>query len=311
MLFIYQSRENNLRSIEAIEKNCWINLINPTEAELQQVIAATGLDETFLKYPLDDEEIPRAEVEEDQAMIIIHTPLRVDDDIIYDTIPLGIVLNHDYIVTISLYDLNLLEEFMSTRIKDLATFKKTRFIFHLLQRKTTLFLRYLRDINLRMEKMEDEINRSMKNKDLLYLLNLQKTLVYFSTSLRYNARVMNRLMRGKTVKMYEEDEDLLEDVIIENTQAIEMADIYSDIAASTMNSFASLISNNLSDTMKLLTGITIILSIPTMIASFWGMNVAVPFGNALSVFASFGIILIFALIACIVSIVLLRKKDMF
>lgn len=310
MIFIYRTIDNTLQCRDRIEKDCWINLVNPTEAELNMVAEETGLEYDLLKYPLDDEEIPRVEIEDDQAMIIVHAPIRTDDDIIYDTIPFGMILNDDYIVTVCLEDINLLEEFSLSRTKGIATFKKTRFIFHTLNRKTTLFIRYLRDINRRTEEMEKELSNTLRNKDLLYLRNLQKSLVYFSTSLRYNAKVMNRLIRGKTVKMYEEDEDLLEDVIIENSQAIEMAEIYSNITKSTMDSFSSMISNNLSGTMKLLTAITIILSIPTMIASFWGMNVNVPFGNSAGMLG-FGIILGAALLVCVFTIILLKKKDMF
>ena len=309
MIFIYRTIDNKLQCRDEIEKDCWINLVNPTEAEINRVAAETGLDYDFLKYPLDDEEIPRVEVEDDQAMIIIHVPIRTDDDIIYDTIPLGMILNDDYIVTVCLEDTNLLEEFNLSRIKGIATFKKTRFIFHTLNRKTMLFLRYLRDINRRAEKMEDELTKSMKNRELLALLNFQKSLTYFSTSLRYNAKVMNRLLRGKTIKMYEEDVDLLEDVIIENSQAIEMAEIYGNITKSTTDAFSSMISNNLSTTMKLLTSITIILAIPTMITSFWGMNVNVPFENTGSFFG-FGIILLAAIVVCGLCIFLLKKKDM-
>ncbi|MDO4732169.1 MAG: magnesium transporter CorA family protein [Bacillota bacterium] len=308
MIFIYRTVDNKLICPDIIEKDCWINLVNPTEAELRRVSQETGLDYDFLKYPLDDEEIPRVETEEDQSMIIIHAPIVTEDDIIYDTIPLGMVSNDDYIVTICLEDLNLMEEFSSSRIKGIATFKKTRFIFHTLSRKTTLFLKYLRDINRRTEEMEHELSHSMKNKELLSLLNLQKSLVYFSTSLRYNAKVMNRLIRGKTIKMYEEDVDLLEDVIIENSQAIEMAEIYSNITTSSMNAFASLISNNLSVTMKLLTSITIILAIPTMIASFWGMNVTVPFQYS----GPLGFLWLAIIMAgtCLATILILKKKDM-
>lgn len=309
MIFIYRTIDNKLQCRDEIEKDCWINLVNPTEAEINRVAAETGLDYDFLKYPLDDEEIPRVEVEDDQAMIIIHVPIRTDDDIIYGTIPLGMILNDDYIVTVCLEDTNLLEEFNLSRIKGIATFKKTRFIFHTLNRKTMLFLRYLRDINRRAEKMEDELTKSMKNRELLALLNFQKSLTYFSTSLRYNAKVMNRLLRGKTIKMYEEDVDLLEDVIIENSQAIEMAEIYGNITKSTTDAFSSMISNNLSTTMKLLTSITIILAIPTMITSFWGMNVNVPFENTGS-FIGFGIILLAAIVVCGLCIFLLKKKDM-
>ncbi len=309
MIFIYRTVDDRLICPDTIEKDCWINLVHPTEAELRQVSEATGLDYDFLKYPLDDEEIPRVEVDEDQCMIIIHVPIITDDDIIYDTIPLGIVTNDDYIITVCLEDLNLMEEFTKSRIKGIATFKKTRFIFHTLNRKTNVFLKYLRDINRRTEKIENELSHTMKNKDLLSLLSLQKSLVYFSTSLHYNAKVMNRLSRGKLIKMYEEDEDLLEDVIIENTQAIEMTEIYRNITQSTMDAFSSLISNNLSLTMKLLTSITIILAIPTMISGFFGMNVSLPFTEM--GMGGFFLVLGICLLVCIASIFLLKRKDMF
>ncbi len=308
MLFIYQTLEEQLLCRDEIYKGCWINLINPTEAELQTVAQKTGLEYDFLRYPLDDEEIPRVEAEDDQVMIIINVPMYYpNSDVFYDTIPLGIILNEDYLVTVCLEDVDLLQEFSSTRIKGMATFKKTRFIFHLLHRKTTIFLKYLRDIHRRNEEIENSLHKSMKNKDLVYLLNLQKSLVYFGTSLRYNAKVMNRLMRGKAIKMYEEDEDLLEDVIVENTQAIEMADIYSNILAGSMEAFASLISNNLNIILKFLTAITIVLAIPTMVASFWGMNVNVPFQSH-----AFGFLFVtvIALIACIIVIILLNKRNM-
>lgn len=308
MIFIYRSVDNKLICPNEIEKDCWINLVNPTEAELRRVSAETGLDYDFLKYPLDDEEIPRLETEEDQSMIIIHAPIITEDDIIYDTIPLGMVSNDDYIVTVCLEDLNLMEEFSSSRIKGIATFKKTRFIVHTLNRKTTLFLKYLRDINRRTEQIEGELSHTMKNNELMYLLNLQKSLVYFSTSLRYNSKVMNRLIRGKTIKMYEEDVDLLEDVLIENAQAIEMAEIYSNITSSSMSAFASLISNNLSVTMKLLTSITIILAIPTMISGFWGMNVTVPFQFSGPI--GFLWTCLIMVVTSVAAILILKHKDM-
>ena len=308
MIFIYRTDNDKLSCPDVIEKDCWINLVNPTEIELRNVSKETGLDYEFLKYPLDDEEIPRVEREDDQALIIIHAPIMEDDDIIYDTIPLGIVLNEKYIVTVCLEDLNLLEEFNISRIKGIATFKKTRLIFHILSCKTMLFLKYLRDINRRTEKMERELSRSMKNRELFYLLNLQKSLVYFSTSLRYNSKVMNRLIQGKIIKMYEEDIDLLEDVLIENSQAIEMTDIYTHISKSTMDASASMISNNLSVMMKLLTSITIILAIPTMIASFWGMNVDLPFEN-IGLWGFVALLIIMAA-SCFLSFLLLKKKDM-
>ena len=308
MLAIYKTVDDALVTLDQIEKGCWINLINPTENEILQVTEATGLDYDFLKYPLDDEEIPRVETEEEeQVMIIIHAPVITNEEVIYDTVPLGIVLNDDYLVTASLRDLQLYEEVRSTRVKGMATFKKTRFIFNILQRKTNLFLRYLRDISRRTEELDKEMHHSTKNTELVNLLSLQKSLVYFSTSLRYNAKVMNRLMRGKTVKMYEEDEDILEDVVIENTQAIEMADNYTTITGNTMSAFAALTSNNLSEAMKFLTSVTIILTVPMLISGFWGMNVGIPLaGNPLA----FLIIVSLSALICAGAVLALKKRDM-
>lgn len=308
MLAIYKTVDDALVSLDKIEKGCWVNLINPTEQEILQVTEATGLDYDFLKYPLDDEEIPRVETEEEeQVMIIIHAPIITNEEVIYDTVPLGIILNDDYLVTASLRDLQLYEEIRSSRVKGMATFKKTRFIFNILQRKTNLFLRYLRDISRRTEELDKEMHHSTKNTELVNLLSLQKSLVYFSTSLRYNAKVMNRLMRGKTVKMYEEDEDILEDVVVENTQAIEMADNYTTITGNTMSAFAALTSNNLSEAMKFLTSVTIILTVPMLISGFWGMNVGMPLaGNPLA----FLIIVAVSALICLGAVAALKKRDM-
>lgn len=309
MLTIYQTTANDeIALVPQVEKGCWINLINPTEEEINYISQQTQIATEFLKYPLDDEEIPRVEVEEEQIMIIINVPVERDAEVNYDTIPLGIVLNDDYIVTVCLEDVKLENDFVKTRVKGMTTYKKTRFILQLFQKKTNLYLKYLREINRHTEEIERELHKSMRNQELSHLLNIQKSLVYFITSLRSNEKVMQRLLRGKALKLYEEDEDLLEDVLIENHQAIEMADIYSNISTGTMNAFASIISNNLNIVMKLLAGITIVMSIPTMIASFFGMNLqGIPFAMHPWGFA---IISTVSVIACIISIIILMKKDM-
>lgn len=308
MIFTYNTVNDKLIATDEIKAGVWINLINPTESELQRVSRSTGINYDFLKDPLDDEEIPRMEVDDDQILMIISIPvIDKDSEVIYDTVPLGIAVNNDYIVTICLEDANLLQEISSSRTKSIATFKKTRFVFEIFHRKTYLFLKYLRDINERNTQIEGSLHRAMKNKGMILLLNLQKSLLYFSTALHSNDKVLQRLLRSKALKMYEEDEDLLEDVIIENRQAIEMADVYRSISASTMNSLASLISNNLNNVLKFLTAITIILAIPTMLASFWGMNVPVPLAdNPLA----FSWIVLTAIGTCLLCIWLLIKKDM-
>jgi len=308
MLGIYQTINQTIIPAQEIEKGCWINLVRPTQEEIEQVVAATGIYEEFLHYPLDDEELARVEVEDDQMMVIVNIPIICKAEVIYETIPLGIILNDDFIVTVCLEEMGLEQEFINNRLKNSATFKKTRFMFQLFQKETGLYLKYLRDISRRNDEIERELHKSMKNKELFQLLNLEKSLVYFSTSLRSNDKVMEKLLRSKYLKMYEEDEDLLENVLIENKQAIEMADIYSNISTSTMNAFASIISNNLNIVMKFLAGITIILSIPTMIASFFGMNVTLPIAGGNS--WGFGIILIISAIACLISMFLLSRKGM-
>ena len=279
MLAIYRTVDNLLHRVDEAEKGDWINLTNPTEAEILATADETGIYEEFLRYPLDDEELPRVESEDDQIMIIINVPVICEAEVVYETMPLGIILNDDYIVTVCLEDMALPQYISNHRVKGLATFKKTRFIFQLLQLETNLYLKYLRDINRRHENIERQLHRTLKNQELMQLLNLEKSLVYFTTSLRSNDKVMEKLMRTKALRMYEEDRDLLDDVMIENKQAIEMADIYSNISSSTMDAFASIISNNLNIVMKFLAGITIILSVPTMITGFFGMNLPIPFAD--------------------------------
>ena len=307
MLNIFQTVNDTTIKIDTLEKGAWVNLVNPTEEEIQLIAQQAGIYTDFLKYPLDDEEIPRIEIEDEQLMIIINVPIKRKEDVIYDTIPLGIVINDDYVITICLEDINLEQDFASNKLKGMATFKKTRFVFQLFQKQTSLYLKYLREINRQNEQIERELHKSMRNKELINLLNMEKSLVYFTTSLRANEKVMQRLLRGKTLKMYEEDSDLLEDILIENRQAIEMADIYSNISSGTMDAFASIISNNLNIVMKFLAGITIVLSIPTMIFSFFGMNVPLPLER--SVWGYFAIIVL-CIIACLFIARWLKKKDM-
>lgn len=308
MLSIYHTVNNVVVPTEEIEKGCWIDLIKPTPEELRLVSEATGIYEEFLHYPLDDEELARVEVEDDQMMVIINVPIKNEAEVMYETLPLGIVQNDDFIVTVCLADMSLGQEFVNSRLKNVATFKKTRFLFQLFQKETNLYVRYLRDIRHRNDIIERELHKSMKNRELFQLLDQEKSLVYFSTSLRSNDKVMEKLLRSKYLKMYEEDEDLLEDVLIENKQAMEMVEIYSSITSGTMDAFASIISNNLNIVMKLLAGITIVLSIPTMISSFFGMNVSLPISPNNP--WGFLIILVISVVACLIGAVLLSRKNM-
>ncbi len=227
---------------------------------------------------------------------------------IYSTIPLGIILIGDSIVTICLKDSPIIRDFIENKVKTFYTFKKTRFILQILYRNAIKYLQYLKQIDKESSRIENELHKSMKNKELIQLLALEKSLVYFSTSLKANELVLEKLMRQENIKNYPEDAELLEDVIIENKQAIEMARIYSDILSGTMDAFASVISNNLSIVMKFLASVTIVMAIPTMIASFFGMNVLVPLGSNPYAFAY---ILSGTLLFCLIAAVAMAKRKMF
>jgi len=283
MMEIYTTRKNGtsdtLQLCGSAEKGAWINLSSPNEDELAEISEVTGFPAEYLKAALDEEESPRIESDNGNTLILIDLPeiIADGDDKIYSTIPLGILINEDYIVTVCLRDNVVIDDFRNGRIAGCNTLKRTRFLLQVLYKNSQYFLRYLRAIDRKTNAVEDSLHKSMKNKELIELLGIEKSLVYFSTSLKANEVVLEKIMKFKQIKMYEDDADLLEDVIIENKQAIEMANIYSNILSGMMDAFASIINNNMNRIMKILASVTIILSIPTMIASFFGMNVPLPF----------------------------------
>lgn len=287
MLKIYNTNieTNKIEEIKEFKKGCWINLVNPSEIEIKKVCENINIQEDFIRDALDSEEKARIDAEEDDNTIlfIIDVPIieKNEENDIYTTMPLGlIVVRDDYFITVSLRKNKVIEDFEKRKIKNFQTYKKTRFIFQILYLNSSYYLSYLKQINKETEIAEYILKNSMKNKELLKLLSLEKGLVYFTTSLKSNEIVMEKTMRGKIIKLYEDDEDILEDAITENRQAIEMAQIYSNILNGTMDAYASIISNNLNGVMKFLTSITIVLAVPTMISSFWGMNVGLPFQNS-------------------------------
>jgi magnesium transporter len=281
MLAIIKSTPNGLERLEEFEAGSWIDLVSPTEEELLRVSGDLGIPTDLLKSPLDEEEKSRVEFEDGLTHVIVDIPIlvRTEEEQGYDTIPLGMLIHPDYFITTCLRPNPILGEFERGTVRTFATFKKTRFLFQILQTISAFYLRYLGRIDRETDKLERELRASMKNAEIFDLLTLQKSLVYFTTSLRSNDAVLQKLLRTKSLKMYEEDEDLLEDVIVENRQASEMARIYTDILTGMMDAFTSVISNNLNRVMKLLTSLTIILAIPTIVASYFGMNVDLPFQN--------------------------------
>ncbi|MGG3564158.1 magnesium transporter CorA family protein [Neobacillus rhizosphaerae] len=281
MLEIFKSTETKvLEKVDVISKGCWVNMYAPTAEEINRVSTDAQVDVDILKDALDDEERPRIERDDGRVYIIVDFPYIVKDETGYEgyeTIPIGIILTDECIITVSLKDTPILEEFKRNRVKEFFTFKKTRFALQILFVISSYYLRYLKQINKKTNEIERVVHQSLKNKELYAFLALEKSLVYFTTSLKSNKVVLDKILRFNYLKMYEEDKDLLEDVIIEKTQAIEMAETYRSILSGMMNAFASIISNNLNIVMKFLTSITIILALPTMVASFYGMNVDIPF----------------------------------
>lgn len=313
MIKIFRTIDNNVHQINEAQEGSWISLIDPTATELVEVAEQYGIDVDDLRAPLDDEERSRIEFEDNYTLILVDIPVieeRNERDW-YETIPMGIVVTDDNIITVCLEDTPVLASFMDGRVRNFYTYKKTRFILQILYKNATLYLHYLRIIDKKSDQMGEKLHKTQRNQELIELLELEKSLVYFTTSLRANEVVLERLLKADSIKKYPEDTELLEDVIIENKQAIEMANIYSGILNSTMGAFGSVISNNLNIVMKFLTTMTIVMSIPTMIFSAYGMNLSSkgmplsghPHGFLLVIIISLAISLLVALI--------FRKKDLF
>ena len=293
-------------------KGNWINMVSPSEEEIKAVCENVGIQEDFIRYALDPEEKARIDVEDDDNTIlfIIDTPIiEIESGAkIYSTMPIGIIfVRDDYIITVSLNKNQIIEDLYKKKLRNIITYKKSRMLLQVFYSNSEMFLNLLRKLNKETEIAENVLKSSMKNKELLKLLSLEKGLVYFTTSLKSNEVVMEKTMRGNLIKLYDEDEDILEDAIIENKQAIEMANIYRDILSGTMDAYASIISNNLNGVMKYLTSITIILAIPTMIASYWGMNVPVPMQNNP---LGFALIVIASILIGVLTSLWLKKKRM-
>lgn len=311
MIEIFKTAEGKLLKLNELTEGCWVKMTNPSATELLEISNSTGIDINSLRAPLDEEERARIEVEDNHTLILVDIPTlekRHDKDR-YVTIPLGIVVCDKYLLTICLEDTAILKYFTDGRVRDFYTFKKTRFILQILYRNASTFLQHLRTIDRKSEEVERKLHISTQNSELIELLELEKSLVYFTTALRSNEVVFEKMLKIENIKHYPEDEDLLEDVIIENKQAIEMAKIYSDILAGTMDAFASIISNNQNMVMKFLAAITIVLSIPTMVSSFYGMNFKnIPGGDH-----PYGFVIVTAAALLLTAIIVLifRKKKLF
>ncbi|WP_288804646.1 magnesium transporter CorA family protein [uncultured Bifidobacterium sp.] len=274
MMRVFSTMNGQIEQIGKASKGSWICLSAPTDVELANVSQTTGIDLADLRAPLDDEERSRVDVEDEYTMVIVDIPRAEERDgrDYYETIPLSIIVTENLIVTVCMQDTVLLHPFMEGTIRGFNTFMKSRFILQILYRNATLYLRYLRIIDRESDRLELKLRHSMQNREILMLLELNKTLVYFATSLKSNEIVLEKLTGLERIKRYPDDEDLLGDVITENKQAIEMANIYSSVLSNMTDAFASIVSNNVNNVMRIFTIISISLSVPTLIFSMYGMN---------------------------------------
>ncbi len=310
MIKYYKTCGNIVKEIENAESGCWVSIIAPNEEETKIAIERFGLDAGFVRSSLDEEESSRIENEDEQTLIIVDYPVAEtvstpETTVNYYTLPMGIIITDEHVFTISARENTIITELSGGMVRNVQTNHKTRFLLQILLRIAIRFLQYLKQIDKIFAVTETRLSTLMKNKELLQMHNLEKSLVYFSTSLKSNEVTLEKILRGRVIKMYEEDKDLLEDVLIEVKQAIETANIYSRILSTTRDAFSSIINNNLNVVMKRLTIITILMAIPTIVFSYYGMNVDyLPFNTSIV-----PVPLIISIVATAITAFLLYRKE--
>lgn len=312
MIQIFKSDTNGqLVELNELEPGCWVNIINPSKIELADLQQKTNVELNFLQAALDEEETSRLDIENNETLLIFDIPFVEEENsnkaLIYDTYPLGIIYTDETLITVCLKETDILKDFIAGKINSFYTFKKFRFILQMLYRTASYYLLYLRQIEKKSLFLEKKLNKTVKNEGLIKLHSLEKSLVYFSSSLKSNQITLDKLLKLDRIQKYEEDKELLDDVIIENKQAIEMTDTYSEIIASTMSYFSSFISNNFNSVAKVLTSIATIITVYTIVASTYGMNVPLPLQDNPHAFM---IIMSITTILAAILIWILHKKNM-
>lgn len=312
MLKIYRTDDQILHEEEDFIEGTWIYMTNPTMEETQSVAETFDIDVSDIRAPLDEEESSRVDLEDGYTLILVDIPTTemFHDTKTYTTIPLGIILTQTNIITVCTEETPILQYFINRRVRDFSTKKKLRFVYQILYRATALYQTDLRIIDKKRTEIEEQIGDKVDNVDFYSLHSLESTLVYFATSLRANGVVLDRLSRYKRLEQYEEDKELLEDIIVENKQAIEMTMIYRDIITGTRELMSTVINHRLNNVMKYLTSITLVMAIPTVISGLYGMNVnagGMPLANMKN---GFGLICLIILAICVITLIILRKKRM-
>lgn len=277
MLRYYLEENHRVMEVDRLPfEKSWIALTDPNDDELHTISSEFNLPMEVCRAALDLDERSRIEIEENYTMLLINIPTREEtsERELYTTIPLAMILVEDHIITVCQTDTHILRGFANGKERDFHPGKRSRFVFQILYATARRYLLYLRLIERKIDAAEEEFSKNQKNRELMELMKLQKSLVYFSTGLRSNESIHEKLCRTDVIERYEEDNDILEDIIVENRQAIEMAKINSEILTNMSNTFASVISNNLNVAMKILAIITAVMAFPTMLFSAYGMNVS-------------------------------------
>ena len=309
MVNYYKTINNRIEEIKEYEPGCWVNCVEPGDDEVQYLLDFFKIPPELLRSALDEEESSHIDSEDDTTLIIIDVPVveKVSGGISYSTMPLGIMITPDNVITVSIKESTILTEFSEGVVKNVMTNYKTHFVLHIMLRMATKYLQYLKQIDKINNRIERELRRTAQNKDLHQLLDIEKSLVYFSSSLKADELTLEKIMRGRYIKLYDEDQDLLEDVLIEIKQAVDMAAIHLNILTGTMDVFASIISNNLNVIMKIQASLTLLVSVPTVISGFYGMNIL----NGLPFDKTWWFPIILSGVLMLIMYIILRKKGMF
>lgn len=313
MINYYRTDNNVLRELQECAEGAWIKLTGPTNEELGAIANRFDIDITDIRAALDDEESARIHLEDGYTLILEDIPMTEirNNTEAYTTIPLGIIVTPQNIITVCASETPILNYFINNPVKEFSTKKQMRFVYQILYQSSASYQMHLRTIDRKRVQIEGRIYKNTEDADLISLYELESNLVYFATSLRGNAMVLERLTRYERIKQYPEDKEFLDDVIIEHKQAIEMTQIYRDIINGTRELLSTIINNRMNNIMKYLAAITIVMSIPTIISGLYGMNVnteGMPFAGSI---AGFGVICMMTAVICTALVIVFRKKKMF
>lgn len=310
MIQYFKNIESHTVAIDKPEAGAWVNVLPPLkQEEFTELSDKLDIPIDFLKDSLDIDERSRYEIEDNAKLIVIKTPTENnsfnESDAYYITIPICIILTHQQIVTVNSFENEAIKKFLNT-FQNRSPDKKNMMVLKIFEKVVTNYLEFLKEINQRRNLLEQKLYDSNRNAELLELVRIQKSLVYFITALRSNELLMIKMARTNVLQLNEDEKEFLDDLIVETSQALEMANTYTTILSSTLDAFASIISNNLNNVMKRLTSITIIISLPVLIASIYGMNVPIPGQNMPHSF--YVPIIISLVLSVIISAYFMKKK---